>query len=109
MDKSRRSPWKVLSGLWSNYSFIFIFVVIFLEQWLTDKKHINAIIGLLSSLIFLILLGPDNFMIPAMVAIVVLLTLLRKKYNIENDTKPQNESEKPESQKTESTDSNRGK
>ena len=48
-------------------------------------------------------------MIPAMVAIVVLLTLLRKKYNIENDTKPQNESEKPESQKTESTESNRGK
>ena len=86
-----------------------IFVVIFLEQWLTDKKYINAIIGLLSSLIFLILLGPDNFMIPAMVAIVVLLTLLRKKYNIENDTKPQNESEKPESQKTESTESNRGK
>ena len=31
------------------------------------------------------------------------------KYNIENDTKPQNESEKPESQKTESTESNRGK
>ena len=86
-----------------------IFVVIFLEQWLTDKKHINAIIGLLSSLIFLLLLGPDNFIIPAMVAIVVLLTLLRKKYNIENDTKPQNESEKPESQKTESTESNRGK
>lgn len=86
-----------------------IFVVIFLEQWLTDKKHINAIIGLLSSLIFLILLGPDNFIIPAMVAIVVLLTLLRKKYNIENDTKPQNESEKPKSQKTESTESNRGK
>ena len=36
MDKSRRSPWKVLSGLWSNYSFIFIFVVIFLAYYLVS-------------------------------------------------------------------------
>ncbi len=36
MDKSRRSPWKVLSGLGSNYSFIFIFVVIFLAYYLVS-------------------------------------------------------------------------
>ena len=38
MDKSRRSPWKVLSGLWSNYSFIFIFVVIFLAYYLVSPR-----------------------------------------------------------------------
>ena len=55
-----------------------MFVVIFLEQWLKDKKHTSAVLGLGLSLLCLIAFGADNFMIPAMFAILVALTILRK-------------------------------
>lgn len=55
-----------------------MFVVIFLEQWLKDKKHTSAILGLSLSAICLIAFGTDNFMIPSMLAILIVLTLIRK-------------------------------
>ena len=55
-----------------------MFVVIFLEQWLKEKKHVSAICGLVVSLLCLILFGADQFMVPAMLAILGVLTLLRK-------------------------------
>lgn len=55
-----------------------MFVVIFLEQWLKDKKHINSIIGIVMSILCLIIFGANNFIIPAMIAIIALLTLSRK-------------------------------
>lgn len=55
-----------------------MFVVIFLEQWLKDKKHINSIIGIVMSILCLIIFGANNFIIPAMIGIIALLTLSRK-------------------------------
>lgn len=55
-----------------------MFVVIFLEQWLKEKKHWTALIGLAASILCLILFGADDFMIPAMVLILASLTLCRK-------------------------------
>lgn len=55
-----------------------MFVVIFLEQWLKEKQHISAYIGLGSSAICLVMFGADSFMIPTMVAIIFLLAALRK-------------------------------
>ncbi len=55
-----------------------MFVVIFLEQWLKDKNHIPAIIGLGLSLICLIAFGADYFMLPSMAAVLIALTVLRK-------------------------------
>ena len=55
-----------------------MFVVIFLEQWLKEKRHISAYIGLGASAICLIMFGADSFMIPTMVAIIFLLAVLRK-------------------------------
>ena len=55
-----------------------MFVVIFLEQWLKEKRHISAYIGLGASAICLIIFGSDSFMIPTMVAIIFLLAVLRK-------------------------------
>ena len=55
-----------------------MFVVIFLEQWLKEKNHVSAICGLVVSLLCLILFGADQFMVPAMLAILCVLTLLRK-------------------------------
>jgi len=54
-----------------------MFVVIFLEQWLKEKRHMSGILGLGVSLACLILFGADNFMIPAMLAILGILMLLR--------------------------------
>ena len=55
-----------------------MFVVIFLEQWLKEENHVSAICGLVVSLLCLILFGADQFMVPAMLAILGVLTLLRK-------------------------------
>lgn len=55
-----------------------MFVVIFMDQWMKEKQHASAVTGLLISLLCLIAFGADNFMIPAMLAILVLLTLLQR-------------------------------
>ena len=54
-----------------------MFVVIFLEQWLKDQNHTSALAGIGASVACLILFGADDFMIPAMLAILGVLTLLR--------------------------------
>lgn len=55
-----------------------MFVVIFIEQWLKEKKHYTAFIGVLSSVLCLLLFGADSFIIPSMVCIFTMLTLFRK-------------------------------
>lgn len=55
-----------------------MFVVIFMEQWMKDKKMINGLIGLGISVISLLAFGADNFILPAMAGILLLLTVVRK-------------------------------
>lgn len=55
-----------------------MFAVIFLEQLLKEKKHYTAIIGVLSSVVCLLIFGADSFLVPTMLAILFLLTFLRK-------------------------------
>lgn len=54
-----------------------MFVVIFMEQWLKEKKHTSALLGIGLSLLCLIVFGADHFILPAMVAILIALTALR--------------------------------
>ncbi len=56
-----------------------MFVVIFMEQWMKEKRHISAILGLGLSLFCLIIFGAENFIIPAMLMILAVLILLRGK------------------------------
>ncbi len=56
-----------------------MFVVIFMEQWMKEKHHISAYIGLLVSAACLILFGADSFMLPTMAAIIALLAASRGK------------------------------
>ena len=56
-----------------------MFVVIFLDQWLKEKNHTSAIIGIAASVLCLIIFKADNFMIPAMLVMLILLTLAQKK------------------------------
>ncbi len=55
-----------------------MFVVIFLENWLKEKRHLPALIGMASSVVSLLIFGPDTFLIPAMIGILLLLTLVRR-------------------------------
>ncbi len=55
-----------------------LFVTIFVEQWLSTKQHLPALIGLGSSVLCLIIFGADAFLIPSMVLIAALLLICRK-------------------------------
>ena len=55
-----------------------MFVVIFMEQWKKDKNHLSAILGLVLPVGCLLLFGAEGFMIPAMLAILAGLALVRK-------------------------------
>ena len=56
-----------------------MFVVIFLEQYLKDKNHLNSYIGLGVSFLMLLFFGADNFMIPAIAGILICLSAARKR------------------------------
>lgn len=55
-----------------------MFVVIFMDQWMKEKNHISAVLGVVISLICLLLFGADQFIIPAMLGIFAVLTAVRK-------------------------------
>jgi 4-azaleucine resistance transporter AzlC len=55
-----------------------MFVVIFMEQWMKEKHHISAYIGLGTATLCLFVFGADSFMIPTMIMIIVLLAAFRK-------------------------------
>ncbi len=62
-----------------------LFVVIFIDQWKSSKDHIPAVAGVCCSLLCLIIFGADNFILPSMIAILLLLTLLRKPIERRNE------------------------
>lgn len=55
-----------------------LFVVIFLNQWMKENNHVSSLIGLGASALCLFIFGGENFIIPAMITILVLLTAFRK-------------------------------
>mgnify|MGYP000453194602 CR=1 FL=1 len=62
-----------------DFAMTALFTVIFVEQWKSSKCHIPAFLGLGAAAVSLTLLGPDNFILPAMMAICVMLVALRGK------------------------------
>lgn len=54
-----------------------MFVVIFMEQWLKDRSHVSALLGVGLSVLSLLLFGPDRFVVPAMLLMLFALTMLR--------------------------------
>ena len=55
-----------------------LFVTMFVEQWLSHKNHLPALIGVGSTLLCLVIFGQNIFLIPSMAMIAVLLTISRK-------------------------------
>lgn len=62
-----------------DFSMTALFVVIVINQWIENKNHFSAITGFSAALLALILLGPDNFLLPALTVIVIILLVYRKK------------------------------
>lgn len=54
-----------------------LFVVIFIEQLLTNKKHLPELIGAGSAVLCRLIFGPENFLIPTMILILILVTIFR--------------------------------
>ena len=69
-----------------DFAMTALFVVIFTEQWEHSKNHLPACIGVGASIVCLLLFGAQNFLIPAMLLISVLLLVFRKK--LEKEANP---------------------
>lgn len=54
-----------------------LFVVIFIDQWRAGRGHLSAIVGVVSTAVCLLLFGAENFMLPAMASVLLILTLLQ--------------------------------
>lgn len=64
-----------------DFSMTALFVVVFVEQWRSVKDHTSALIGVGSTLVCLLIMGPDKakFLIPSMILITVLLFVFRRR------------------------------
>lgn len=62
-----------------EFSMTALFIASFTEQWLSAKDHIPALTGLICTFLCLVVFGRDNFLIPAMLLITLVLTFLRKR------------------------------
>ncbi len=62
-----------------EFSMTALFIASFVSQWQKTQNHGYALIGLLSSAACLAAFGPDNFLIPDMIVIMLLVTLWGKK------------------------------
>ncbi len=60
-----------------EFSMTALFIAAFVEQWISSGDHIPAITGVLSTLICLLIFGSENFLIPSMLLITLVLTILR--------------------------------
>lgn len=61
-----------------DFAMTALFVVIFVEQWISGKVHIAALLGMLCGVISLMIFGPGQFILPALLATIALLMLLKE-------------------------------
>jgi 4-azaleucine resistance transporter AzlC len=61
-----------------DFAMTALFVVILVEQWLTSKNHIPALTGLCAGLVCLLVFGSDNFILPTMICVMVVLLSCHK-------------------------------
>ena len=61
-----------------DFALTALFITVFIEQWLSSKKHFSAIIGVSISAISLLIFGADKFLIPTMLLIALILSLYKE-------------------------------
>lgn len=62
-----------------------MFVTIFTDNWLKEKNHRASVIGILLSLAALSAFGPESFVVPAMIMMLVCFMGLRSKLEIKKE------------------------
>ena len=74
-----QSSWVAFNTSGLDFIMTAMFAVIFVDQWLTTKRksHMAALTGIAVPAICLGVFGADNFMIPSLVAMLVMFILLR--------------------------------
>ena len=60
-----------------DFAMTALFVVIFLEQWLSTKSHLPAYIGAFCGVVCFIVFDPSKFILPALISTVAVLSLFR--------------------------------
>lgn len=60
-----------------DFALTALFVCIVTEQWLTNRDHVPALIGIGASVICLLIFGTSDFLIPSMILITVALFVLK--------------------------------
>ncbi|MBQ8648966.1 MAG: AzlC family ABC transporter permease [Clostridia bacterium] len=58
-----------------DFALTALFVTVFIDQWRNTDNHKPAITGILASAVCLLIFGADNFLIPAMLVIIIVLSL----------------------------------
>ncbi len=71
-----------------DFAMTALFIVIFVEQWLDQKQHLPAILGIVTTAVCLFVFGSQYFIIPSMVLIAVELVIFRKRLE-KTDSKTQ--------------------
>lgn len=62
-----------------DFAMTALFVTVFIQQWIDSKCHIPAVLGLAATLLCRLVFGKDLFLIPAMIIILITLTVMRGK------------------------------
>ena len=56
-----------------------LFMTMFVEQWLSSRNHLPALVGLASTAVCLLIFGSEYFLIPSIILIAGILILIRGK------------------------------
>lgn len=70
-----------------DFAMTALFVVIMVEQWMESKNRPSVLIGLGCGLVCLLIFGADNFILPTMICIMLILLPCSKFLNKESDQK----------------------
>lgn len=67
-----------------DFAMTALFVVIFIEQWMQKKNRIPAVVGVAAAFVSLQIFGADSFVLPAMLTILFVLFVGKKKIDKED-------------------------
>ena len=56
-----------------------LFTTVFIQQWIDSKCHIPAVLGLVATFVCRLVFGREYFLIPAMIIIIIVLTVMRSR------------------------------
>ena len=61
-----------------DFALTALFITVFVEQWLSTKRHMPALVGSFATVLCLLVFGKDGFLIPSMLIIALVLSLAKE-------------------------------